>query len=93
MLLIKHGGNVSARNDVGNTPLHMATLNEDGKLQNNLNLSNEVRFHILDDNKVAKLLLKSGTNLHAKNNAGKEPLDDAVERSKIFRTFKFCDFD
>lgn len=48
-------------------------------------------IHILDDNKVAKLLLKSGANLHAKNNAGEEPLDVAVERCKIFKTFKFCD--
>lgn len=50
-------------------------------------------IHILDDDKVAKLLLKSGANLHAKNNAGKEPLEEAVERCKIFKTFKFCDFD
>lgn len=84
---MEHGCNVSATNNDGNTPMHLAAA--EGKknwIKNGmqLNQSNGTEM-FLGHYEVVELLWKKGVNLHIKNDSEEEPLAMAEKLSKILK--------
>lgn len=79
--MISHGSSLSAKNNDGNTPLHVAAENSNKiKLKYFQNQMKFNLFCILGNKKVAELLLSHGSDLSATNNKGQTPLSLAEKR-------------
>lgn len=86
-LLIDHGSNVSATDDDGDTPLHLAADWGDGF--NTKQTKNQVNFKqicILGHDKVVELLLEHGSNVSAINTDGYTPLHWAARLGKKIKS-------
>ena len=92
-LLIKHGADVTARNDTHSTPLHLASskgsaesvdlLIQHGSDVNAKDVNQSTPLHLAASSRlklegtIVRLLLKYGAEVDAKDNEGRTPLDIA----------------
>ena len=92
-LLIKHGADVTARNDTHSTPLHLASskgsaesvdlLIQHGSDVNAKDVNQSTPLHLAASSRlklegtIVRLLLKYGAEVDAKDSEGRTPLDIA----------------
>lgn len=88
-LLLAKNADVNAKNESGETPLHIAAVGDftgsaelllAGKADVNAgNLEGNTPLHMAGSKEMAELLVAKGANIEARNNDGRTPLHSAVE--------------